>query len=359
MWSTGTDRVHDCSVCMSLIRYCCKVSYIGARYSGWQSQKDGSGIQDQVESALHHICPEKVFVVASGRTDAKVNARQQVFHFDTSRDMADKKWIPAINTFLPEDIHVTEVHRVPFTFHARHTVRWKRYTYRIHTGMYDVFSKDVAYQCPIPLDFAKMQEASKYFVGTHDFTTFNSSSLKEYPDQVRTIFSVDCVQNGQDISLTFKGKGFLRYMVRMMSAALIEVGKGKMSPEEIPVLLEKKCKTAAHRNADAHGLTLEEVKYFEVLALSETGMIREYMHSDSLPEGKNIETLEKEYDTHADTVYYVMTTRHEQTPLARIIVTEKGYAIEYMHEDGKVLFEELQEAFIKRIHEKGYDREGS
>ena len=326
---------------MSMIRYCCKVSYLGAHYSGWQSQKDGSSIQEHIESALRHICPEDVVIVASGRTDAGVSAKSQVFHFDTSRDMADRKWIPAINTYLPSDIHITEVKRVPFTFHARHTVRWKRYTYRIHTGMYDVFTKDIAYQCPIPLDFEKMQEASRYFVGKHDFTTFNSSSLVEYPDQVRTIFSVECKKEGDMISLTFKGKGFLRYMVRMMSAALIEVGKGKLQPQEIQVLLEKKSRKVAHRNAPSCGLTLEEVDYFKVFALNEQGMIREYLYYDELPIGVTLE----------DGIHYIMTTRHAQTPLAYITLKEDSYDVEYVSEEAEDVFQSLESDFKQSIEE--------
>lgn len=329
--------MYDCTE-HPVIRYRCTVSYIGKNYSGWQSQKDGSSIQEHIESALQHLCQEEVHITGSGRTDAGVNARGQVFHFDTHRDMADRKWIPAINRFLPEDIYVLKVQRVSFTFHARHCVRWKKYTYRIHVGPYDVFSKDTACQCPVPLDFEKMKEASRCFVGTKDFTALNSSSLKEYPDQVRTVFSVDCRQDGDMLSFTFRGKGFLRYMVRMMSAALIEVGKGKLQVEDVQRLLEQKSRNVAHKNAPACGLTLEEVSYFDVLALGSEGMIREYLYTDVLPAGYTLEDLEKPSDY---PLQYVMTTRHEQTPLARVCITKEHCLVTCLSPQAKGAVEEL------------------
>ena len=209
--------------------------------------------------------------------------------------MSEYKWKGAINAFLPNDIYIKNVEKETETFHARHCVKQKEYEYHIMTT-YDVFKKDYASFIPYELDIEKMKEASKCFIGKHDFTSFNSSSLEEYHDQVRTISEISIVQNEEEIVLNFIGKGFLRYMVRMMVAALIEVGKGKMTKEDISSLLDNPSKTAFSKNAEAQGLTLKRVDYFKILSLNEEGMIRERLRDDDI----------------SDDINYVFTTRNTQ-----------------------------------------------
>lgn len=261
----------------------CTVSYIGNRYDGWQSQKSGNGIQDILEAAISRIENRKVSITGSGRTDAGVSARAQVFMFETQRDMSFYRWMGAINAFLPDDIHIMDVQEVPYTFHARHSVRMKKYTYRVNDGSYDVFTKDIAYQYCHPLDHEKIKACAKLFIGTHDFTSFNSSPLSEYPDQVRTIQSIEITRNGSLIEMTFCGKGFLRYMVRMLSAAIIDVGSGRITCDEVRAMLELKDKRAGRRNAPACGLTLEEVDYLDRIVVTPKVQIREYLYNEPLP----------------------------------------------------------------------------
>ena len=261
----------------------CSVSYIGNRYDGWQSQKSGNGIQDILEAAISRIENRKVSITGSGRTDAGVSARAQVFMFETERDMSSYRWMGAINAFLPDDIHIMDVQEVPYTFHARHSVRMKKYTYRVNDGPYDVFTKDIAYQYCYPLDIEKMKACAKLFVGTHDFTSFNSSPLSEYPDQVRTIRSIEIIRNDNLIEITFCGKGFLRYMVRMLSAAIIDVGSGRITCDDVRAMLELKDKRAGRRNAPASGLTLEEVDYLDRIVVTPKVQIREYLFNEPLP----------------------------------------------------------------------------
>ena len=204
------------------MRYKCVVSYVGDHYEGWQSQTRGTSVQEQIEKVLEKIAQTKITITASGRTDAGVNARGQVFMFDCERNMNARKWMGAINAFLPDDIHILSVEEKDSIFHARFNVRYKTYTYRINNGPYDVFSREYACQFPYPLDIEKMNACIHLFQGTHDFTSFNSSSLAEYPIQVRSIYDVSCKKDGNMLSLTFTGKGFLRYQVRMMSAAILD-----------------------------------------------------------------------------------------------------------------------------------------
>jgi tRNA pseudouridine(38-40) synthase len=294
-------------------RYACTVAYNGAGYEGWQSQTRGTSIQEKIEEILSGIASEKINIIASGRTDAGVSASAQVFMFDTEKEMPARKWMGALNGHLPSDIHIMDCQETdPLLFHARYNVRWKRYVYRINTGPYDVFTKDTAYQCPVKLDVAAMQQAIPYFLGTHDFTAFNSSPLSEYPDQVRTIYALDLDVQGDQIILTFRGKGFLRFMVRMMSSALMEVGKHKFAPEHIAEMLAVHTKNVPHKNAPACGLRLEEVNYFEICALNEQGMIREYLFGDTLPEGLSLEEAERRVKEKTSDRLYAFTSRHSQ-----------------------------------------------
>lgn len=302
------------------MRYKCTVSYIGANYDGWQTQKKNTSIQERIEEVLLRITNEEIIITGSGRTDAKVNAKGQVFHFDTDLDMSEYKWKGALNGYLPNDIYIEDVEKVFDTFHARHTVKQKEYEYRIMTK-YSVFKKDCALFIPYELDINKMKEASKCFMGKHDFTSFNSSSLVEYPDQVRTIKEITFNEEENDIIITFKGKGFLRYMVRMMVGALIEVGRGKMDINTINDLLNNPSKTAFSKNAEPQGLCLNKVYYFEVLALNEEGMVREVLDDDVINEG----------------IQYVFTTRNTQEILG------------YLEEDKLHVYEEKDMDIAKSL----------
>lgn len=292
------------------MRYKCTVSYNGHNYSGWQTQKKNNSIQEQIENALFQLIHQKINITAAGRTDRGVNAKGQVFHFDSDLEMTPRKWKGAINNFLPEDIHIIEVEEKDYRFHARYSVKSKQYDYQINFGEYDVFTKDYAYQCPYPVDIKLMEKASKLFIGTHDFTSFNSNSLKETPDQVRTIEDIIFHKEGDTLTISFIGRGFLRYMVRMLVAQLLDVGRGKQTLQELKEKFELKSKRVGRKNAPSEGLTLVKIDYFEVLALDEAYMIREYLPEDLLPKGL---TLKKAYKKH-----YAFTERHSQTILGDI-----------------------------------------
>ncbi len=279
------------------MRYKCTVAYLGANYEGWQTQKRNTSIQEIIEAVLYKITNQEIIIVGSGRTDAKVNAKGQVFHFDTDLVMDEYKWKGALNAYLPDDIYINNVEEVEDTFHARYAVKKKEYIYHIMQE-YDVFKKDIALYIPYQLDIEAMQEASKEFIGEHDFTSFNASSLEEYPNQTRIIDDIKFEIDNKDILISFIGKGFLRYMVRMMIAALIEVGRGAMNKEDIIELLNKPSKKGFAKNAEAHGLCLNRVEYFDILALNELGMIREVLDQDKISDKE-----------------YVFTTRNTQEVL--------------------------------------------
>ncbi len=243
------------------MRYKATVVYDGTNYNGWQIQPNGETIQNQIQQALYNLTQQNIHITGAGRTDKGVHAVEQVFHFDC--DKVFLNFERAINSQLPDDIYVSSCLRVPDSFHARYDAKWKFYSYMVNTAAYNPLQRNYAYQLCEPLDVEKMRTASKVFVGEHDFTSFNATKLFEISDQVRTIYSIDITENNGIISFDIIGNGFLRHMVRMIVGTLIEVGKGKLSIEEIEDMLVQEDKETVHYNAPACGLYLIKIGYDE------------------------------------------------------------------------------------------------
>ena len=239
------------------------VSYDGTHYHGFQTQPNKRAIQDVLEQAIRAVSGAPVRLVASGRTDSGVHARAQVVNFWTQSAIPPQRWPYALNAHLPKDIVVTEGEEVPLHFHARKDVLQKTYRYTINNRPFpDVFLQKYQYHYPRRLDLDKMKEASRFLLGTHDFTSF-CSVKSERSSHVRTIYRIDWECEKGIIHLDVTGNGFLYHMVRIIVGTLIEVGEGKMEPHDIPRILAAKDRNAAGPTAPAHGLTLWEVRYPE------------------------------------------------------------------------------------------------
>ena len=243
-------------------RYKCIISYDGSGFSGYQVQPNKRTVQTELEAVLakmHKGNPVKVS--GSGRTDAGVHAKGQVIHFDSPLPIPEEKWEVALNSMLPEDISVRSVMIVDASFHARFDAVGKEYRYvLLLSSIRDPFQRNYAYRYPYQLNLATMREASKFFLGTHDFTSFCSAKT-EVEDKIRIIETIDFIMEGNLLTLRFVGNGFLYNMVRILVGTLLAVGSGDMKPEEIPVILEKKDRRFAGKTAPAHGLYLWKVFY--------------------------------------------------------------------------------------------------
>jgi len=237
------------------------VAYNGANFVGWQRQSKGRTVQKTIEDVISVILNQPTEITASGRTDSGVSALGQVFHFDSDFNISPQQWQKALNTQLPDDIYIKDVCVVSDDFHARYNVISKRYDYCIQTGDYDVFSYPFIYQLNRSLDLDKMRECAAMFVGEHDFTSFNATPLEILPYQIRTIKRLDIVDEKDKVRLIFEGKGFLRYMVRMITQVLIEVGLGRLNSQDIQSMFDLNNKQACKLNAPAQGLVLVEVRY--------------------------------------------------------------------------------------------------
>ncbi|MFJ7729975.1 tRNA pseudouridine(38-40) synthase TruA [Neobacillus sp. NPDC097160] len=245
-------------------RYKCIISYDGSGFSGYQVQPNKRTVQKVLEAVLakmHKGNPVKV--TGSGRTDAGVHAKGQVIHFDSPLLIPEEKWEAALNSMLPEDISVLAVINVDASFHARFDAVGKEYRYVLYlSSIRDPFQRNYACRYPYPLNLGLMKEASKYFLGTHDFTSFCAAKT-EVKDKIRTIETIDFIMEDSYLTLRFVGNGFLYNMVRILVGTLLAVGSGDMKPEEIPGILEKKDRRFAGKTAPANGLYLWEVHYEE------------------------------------------------------------------------------------------------
>lgn len=228
---------------------------------GWQAQPNKLNIQGEIERAIYNITKEEVDLIGSGRTDAGVHALGQVANFKTNSQISIEKLPLAINSQLKNSIVIKEAEEVNERFHSRYNAKRKTYRYIINnskcgTAIY----RNLEYSYPFKLDAEKMKQASKYFEGEHDFKAFKSSGTSS-KNSVRTIYKAIVKQEGEKIIIELTGNGFLYNMVRIISGTLLDVGLGKIQPEEIPEMIESKDRQRAGKTLPAHGLYLVEVKY--------------------------------------------------------------------------------------------------
>jgi len=239
------------------------LAYDGTNYAGWQIQPvtHGPTIQGVVAATLTRLTGESTNPAAAGRTDAGVHARGQVISFTTASRIPVERWPLALNSLLPEDIVVLAAEIVPEDFHARYSARWKWYRYTIYNhGIPDVFSRRYSWQVRQPLEREAMAAAAIYLLGRHDFRSFCAagSSAVNYEREVQKA-EFSCQENY--IYFDFVANGFLYHMVRNMVGTLVEIGRGRLSPEAIPGILASRSRDRAGPTAPARGLCLERVGY--------------------------------------------------------------------------------------------------
>lgn len=237
------------------------IEYDGKCYNGWQKQTNKLNIQGEIEKAIYNITKEEVDLIGSGRTDAGVHALGQVANFKTNSEISIEKLPLAINSQLKNSIVIKEAEEVDERFHSRYNAKHKTYRYIINnskcgTAIY----RNLEYSYPFKLDVEKMKQASKYFEGEHDFKAFKSSGTSS-KNSVRTIYKAIVKQEGEKIIIELTGNGFLYNMVRIISGTLLDVGLGKIKPEEIPEIIESKDRQRAGKTLPPYGLYLVEVKY--------------------------------------------------------------------------------------------------
>jgi tRNA pseudouridine38-40 synthase len=235
------------------------LAYDGTDFKGWQRQPDERTIQGTVEEAVFKITGRRVVVHGAGRTDAGVHAMGQVANFRVATRLMDADLFRALNAVLPWDVRIVSLKRAPGNFHARKLATSKVYRYRIilapRVGPFDF---RYALHWPSPLDLRAMRRAAALFARRADFTAFASNRER---NPVRVVRRSAIRKRGAELVYTIEAEGFLRYMVRTIVGTLLEVGRGKIAPEDIEDIFRRKERLLAGATAPAKGLCLVRVGY--------------------------------------------------------------------------------------------------
>lgn len=237
------------------------VAYDGTHYCGWQRQLNGPTIEGELVKACEQIFKNPFNIIGSSRTDAGVHALGQVVSLEVESDILLSKLVPAINHYLPRDIVVQDSQEVGLDFHPRYMAKEKTYSYKIYNARVPLPQLSrYTYFYYKTLDIELMKHATKHFIGEHDFIAFSTlgSSVKT---TIRTIYRCEVIENEGIIEIIVNGNGFLYNMVRIIAGTLIQVGLGRIMPEEIPKIIASKDRSKAGKTAPANGLTLVEIKY--------------------------------------------------------------------------------------------------
>ncbi len=243
------------------MRFLIKFCYDGTDFIGFQRQPNKRTIQGELEEALTKINNnKKTTITATGRTDKKVHALIQYAHTDIDVQITENKLRRAMNTFLPEDIHVISTSIVDKDFNARYMVKEKTYKYLINLGEYNPIERNYVYQYNHSLDIERIKECAKVFVGEHDFRAFVTEN-KEKENCVRMISNVSVSLTNDILEIKFTGNGFLKYQVRNMVGILIRAGENKVTYSDIEKILASKDRSKSGKTAPAEGLYLVDIKY--------------------------------------------------------------------------------------------------
>ncbi|MGO9245351.1 MAG: tRNA pseudouridine(38-40) synthase TruA [Verrucomicrobiia bacterium] len=238
------------------------IAYDGTNYAGWQLQPNGSTVQELVEGALAKMAGGAVRVHGSGRTDAGVHAKAQVANGSFRSPLTTATLVRALNANLPVDIRVGQVQEVDARFHARFSAKGKEYRYQIDCGaVADPFLRAYAWHHPRPLNVAAMRRAARLLKGRHDFAALSANPMRPVETTVRTVSRLSVTKRGSLLTITVVADGFLYKMVRSIVGALVKVGAGRMTVEQLQTLVKAKKRSALVETAPAHGLFLWQVFY--------------------------------------------------------------------------------------------------
>ena len=237
------------------------IEYDGKDFNGWQKQPNKLNIQGTIEQAIKNITGEDVELNASGRTDAGVHALGQVANFKTNSEIPIEKFAIAINSKLKKSIVIKKAEEVDERFHSRLNCKRKTYRYIINnspegTAIYRYLETHI----PQNLDVKKMEQALKYFEGEHDFKAFKASGTSS-KSSVRTIYKTQIYKKEDRIIIELTGNGFLYNMVRIIAGTLVDVGLGKIEPQQIENIIKEKKRENAGKTLPPNGLYLVSVEY--------------------------------------------------------------------------------------------------
>ncbi len=258
------------------------VAYDGTAYNGWQIQPSGITIEEILNTELSRLLNEEIHVIGASRTDSGVHAEGAVCVFDTGSRIPADKFCFAINQSLPDDIKVLSSAETAPDFHPRKCPCLKTYRYSIWNDTFELPTKRLyTHWIHGSFDLKAVREAARYLVGEHDFKSFCSAGSQALTT-IRTITDIRIINagsqsdpfmpdmqadparpitdgnrdEGRQTDIYVTGNGFLYNMVRIIAGTLIDVGQGRLKPEDMKDILEARDRSAAGQTAPAKGLTL-------------------------------------------------------------------------------------------------------
>ena len=237
------------------------IEYAGNNFFGWQVQSQLRSVQGCVETALSKVANHPVRVFCAGRTDTGVHALGQVVHADVQVQRSISSWLLGTNSNLPKDISILWVKAVDESFHARFSAQARHYKYIIfnRTARPAILYKRVTWEFR-PLNVKSMQMASKYLLGTHDFSSYRAVACQA-KSPIRTILSLTIEQVAEKIIINIVANGFLHHMVRNIAGVLIAIGRGEREIDWADIVLQAKDRRVGGITAPADGLYLVKVTY--------------------------------------------------------------------------------------------------
>ena len=242
------------------MRYFMRLGYRGASFHGWQVQPQDTSVQQVIEEAMATLLRVPTPVTGAGRTDAGVNARLMVAHFDTEQPIKDAdRLVRSLNALLPPDIAIYGITPVHDDAHARFDATSRTYKYFAVTHK-DPFRYPLSWKCPPDLDFDLMNQAAARLLNYTDFTSFSKLHTDVKTNNCR-ITHAQWAQEGEQWVFTITADRFLRNMVRAIVGTLVEVGRHKMTVEEFCQVIERKDRCAAGTSMPGHALFLWDITY--------------------------------------------------------------------------------------------------
>ncbi len=239
------------------------IMYDGKRYHGWQVQENADSVQEQFQKALSEVIGERPDIKGCSRTDAGVHANMYCISFHTGHSIPADRLPLALNRFLPADIAAIDARDVDDDFHARYSCLGKEYIYKINNArMRNPFLEGYALHYWQKIDESAMNEAAKHFLGRHDFTSFCTiDPHRKKGDFHRTVKNISVKRDGDIVTVTIEADGFLYNMVRIIVGTLLYTAQGKISPSDIPAIIDALDRSKAGPTAPPEGLYLNRVFY--------------------------------------------------------------------------------------------------
>ena len=243
------------------MRYFLELRYDGGAYFGWQRQPAMPTVQQTLEQALATLLREPVELTGAGRTDTGVNASYYVAHFDVSQPVADPpQLLRKLNFMLPGDIAADTLTPVADGSHARFDAREREYRYFLSPHK-NPFTRHASWQYYVPLDVDRMNEAAAVLAETDDFTSFAKLNSNNKTNRCRIVEARWTVGDGGVLCFTIRADRFLRNMVRAIVGTLVDVGRGRYTPDDFRAIVASRDLSRSSAGAPAQGLFLSDVRY--------------------------------------------------------------------------------------------------